>query len=142
YVKKENITSLWPLFGESAYPDDDIRKLNHTGTQPMAVELSIRSAVDFHQTTGSKRKEDRLRFLQHYWTSKVRNIDGIVLNTPADPARNCGIANVGIRKIKPAEMAKTLMEQYKIWTVAIDHPEVQGCRITPHIFTTTQELDM
>ena len=38
-------------------------------------------------------------------------------------------------------MAKTLMDKYKIFTVAIDYANVRGCRISPNIFTTTDELD-
>jgi len=141
YVKKEHISGLWPLFGDSSYADDDIRKLNHAGTQPMFTELCMRNAIDFHQGIGSKRKEERLRFLQTYWTAQVRHIPGITINTPETPARACGIANVGIDKLKPADMAKTLMDKYRIWAVAIDNANVKGCRITPHVYTTTKELD-
>jgi selenocysteine lyase/cysteine desulfurase len=38
-------------------------------------------------------------------------------------------------------MAKTLLGKYKIYTVAIDYANVQGCRITPNIYTTPKELD-
>jgi len=40
-------------------------------------------------------------------------------------------------------MANTLMEKYRIWTVAIDNANanVQGCRITPSVYNTTEELD-
>lgn len=143
YVKKDNIAGIWPLFADSSYAVDDIRKLNHTGTHPMHIELSIKHAIRFHDHIGSRRKEERLRYLQHYWTSQVRAIPGIVLNTPTDQKRCCGIANVGIAKLKPAVMAKTLLDKYHIWTVAIDNAtaNVQGCRITPHVFTTIQELD-
>ena len=141
FVKKEHVKSLWPLYADSSYADDDIRKLNHTGTQPMAVELGMMDAIEFHKSIGSKRKEERLRFLQDYWTSKVRNIPGILVNTPEDPARHCAIGNVRIAKMKPADMASTLMDKYHIWTVAIDTPAVQGVRITPHVYTTTEELD-
>jgi len=82
-----------------------------------------------------------MRYLQEYWTSRVRNLPNIVLNTPADPRRTCGIANVGIKGMKPAEMAETLLKKYRIWTVAIDGQGVQGCRITPNIYTSTRELD-
>jgi selenocysteine lyase/cysteine desulfurase len=33
------------------------------------------------------------------------------------------------------------MKKYKIFTVAIDYANVQGCRITPNLYTTTGELD-
>ncbi len=65
----------------------------------------------------------------------------IILNTPADPARACAIANVGVRGITPAQLAKTLLDKYRIWTVAISNTNVQGVRVTPHLYTTTAELD-
>ena len=71
----------------------------------------------------------------------MRGVPNIVLNTPEDPARSCGIANVGVQGIKPAVLAKTLFDKYRIWTVAIDGAGVHGARITPHLFTTTRELD-
>jgi selenocysteine lyase/cysteine desulfurase len=141
YVKKDKISQLWQLFGDMGYRDDDIRKLNHTGTHPVHTDLTISNAIDFHQKIGIQRKEARLRFLQEYWTKKVRSLPNIIVNTPADSQRACGIANVGIKGIKPADLAKTLLEKYKIWTVAIDYANVQGCRITPNIYTSTSELD-
>jgi selenocysteine lyase/cysteine desulfurase len=143
YVKKEKIKALWPVFADMSYADDDIRKLNHTGTNPVHTALTITNAIDFANKIGIERKEARLRFLQQYWTKTVRNLPNIIVNTPEENQRACGIANVGITNMKPAEMAKTLLEKYKIWTVAIDNPaaKVQGCRITPNVYTTTNELD-
>ena len=43
--------------------------------------------------------------------------------------------------MSPSDMARTLMDKYKIFTVAIDYANVRGCRISPNIFTTTDELD-
>ena len=43
--------------------------------------------------------------------------------------------------MKPADMAKTLLDKYKVYTVAIDGKGVQGCRITPNVYTSTAELD-
>ncbi len=141
YVKKDKIEPLWQLFGDRGFKDDDIRKLNHTGTHPVHTDISIENALAFHHKIGIARKEARLRFLQNYWTDKVRQIPHIVLNTPVDKTRSCAIANVGIDTIKPADLAKTLLEKHKIWTVAIDYAGVRGVRITPHIYTSLAELD-
>jgi selenocysteine lyase/cysteine desulfurase len=65
-----------------------------------------------------------------------------MINTPADKTRSCGIANVGLKNMKPAELAKRLYEQYNIYTVAIDGAGVHGCRITPNVYTTLKELDV
>ena len=32
-------------------------------------------------------------------------------------------------------------DEFKIFTVAIDYANVKGCRITPNVFTNTEELD-
>ena len=141
YVRKENIQKIWPLFAESGHKPEEISRLNHTGTIPVHTDLTITDAIDFYNTIGAKRKEDRLRYLQNYWTNKVRNIPNIILNTPEDSTRSCGIANVGIKNIKPSAMAETLLKQHKIYTVAIDDKGVHGCRITPNVYTTTDELD-
>lgn len=141
YIKKENISEIWPLFGEAAYGDDDIRKLNHTGTMPIHIENSIPFAIQFYNSIGGKRKEERLRYLQRYWSDKLRGRKGIIINTPEAPERSCGIANIGIEGMTPAKLAETLMKDHKIWTVAIDSAGVKGCRITPNVYTTTDELD-
>lgn len=141
YVKKDKIGSIWPIFGDSGYADNDIRKLNHTGTHPVHTDLTIQNAIDFHQKIGIKRKEARLRFLQNYYINQLRNIPNIVINTPTDPQRSCAIANVGVNHIKPAELAKLLLEKYKIYTVAIDYANVHGVRLTPHVFISLTELD-
>jgi selenocysteine lyase/cysteine desulfurase len=134
---------IWPLLAE---PDDNatgLARLNHTGTHPVHTDLAIGDAIDYYNTLGAERKEARLRYLQQYWTSKARALPGVIVNTPADPERACGIANVGIKGMKPADLADRLLRQYKIYTVAIDSPaaNVQGCRITPNLYTMPEELD-
>ena len=141
YVKRDRIADLWPMFGDMSFPATDIRKLNHTGTHPVHTDLAIKSAIAFHQSIGTPRMEARMRFLQQYWTTKVRNVKNIVVNTPVDPTRSAGIANVGIVGMPPADLAKTLLDRYRIWTVAIDRENVRGARITPHMYTMTRELD-
>ena len=140
YVKEGKSAGLWSLMADWAMKDD-ITHLAHTGTHPVATDLTVLDAIDFYEKIGAERKEARLRYIQNYWTSRVRGVRGIVLNTPEAQERSCGIANVGIASMKPGDMAKTLLEKYKIWTVAIDGQGVQGCRITPNVYTTPAELD-
>jgi len=141
YVRKDRIKPLWQLFGDATFPDDDIRKLNHTGTHPPAADLVIRDAIRFHEVIGSARKAARLRHLQRYWTDKLRGVGRIVVNTPQEPERSCAIANVGIDGVVPADLARTLFGKYRIFTVAIDGAGVHGVRVTPQVFTTVDELD-
>lgn len=142
YVKKDKINKIWPLLAPYELDHANIKNLNHIGTHPVATDLAVNDALDYFEMVGAERKEARLRYLQRHWSDQVRNYPGIKVNTPEDPSRSCGIANVGIEGMDPNEMAKTLMDKYKIYTVGINYAGVVGCRITPNIYTTPEELDV
>jgi selenocysteine lyase/cysteine desulfurase len=141
YINKNNIKNLWPLLGDSEKDLTKINRLNHIGTHPVHTDLTINDCIDYYEMIGAERKEARMYFLQNYWTSKVRNLPRIILNTPADSKRSCGIANIGIEGITPGDLAQRLLKEYKVFTVAIDGAEVHGCRICPNVYTTLAELD-
>ena len=145
YVRRDKIPALWPIYGDWRMTDDtDIMKLNHTGTHPVHTDLAIEDAIAFHNLIGIARKEARLRYLQNYWTSKVRQIPNVILNTPAEPQRSCAIANVGVKGVTPADLSKVLLDKYRIWTNAVDSDSagVHGVRVTPHVFILPRELDV
>jgi len=141
YVKKERMPDIWPLIVGWEKDPYKMLRISHTGTHPAHTDLTIADSIDYYNMIGAERKEARLRYLQQYWTSRVRNHPKIILNTPVDPKRSCGIANVGIEGMKPGDLAKRLLEEHKIFTVAIDGANVFGCRITPNVYTTIAELD-
>ncbi len=141
FVKKGKVSTVWPIFAEGEMDPNDILRLNHIGTHPAHTDLAIVNAINYHQKIGGARKEARLRFLQRYWTTQVRDLPRVEVNTPVESYRHCAIGNVGIAQIPPNEFAKRLLDEFKIWTVAIDSPGVRGLRITPNVYTTTSELD-
>ena len=141
YVRKEKVKKIWPLLAENDTLES-IGRLNHIGTHPVHTDLAISDSIDYYLKLGAEKKEARLRYLQQYWTTKVRGVGKIVVNTPVQPERSCAIANVGIEGMKPGLLAETLLKKYQIYTVAIDGAYVHGCRITPNVFTLTKELDV
>lgn len=141
FVKKEKIDTVWPLFAERDLEPNDMRRLNHIGTHPVHTDLAILNAIEYQNTIGLKRKEARLKYLQNYWTSRLRSVPGVIVNTPVEMSRHGGIGNVGIDKIEPADLARRLLDEYGIFTVAINRPGVRGLRISPNVYTTLEELD-
>ncbi|GAA0877045.1 hypothetical protein GCM10009119_00130 [Algoriphagus jejuensis] len=141
YVKKDKINKIQPLLAPGNLELKTILYLNQIGTHPVATDLTVLDAIDFHNRIGGKKKEERLRFLQKYWSDQVRNFPGITVNTPTDVERCCGIGNAWVEKMTPADMGKVLFEKYKIYSAPIDGAGIKGCRICPNVFTTTAELD-
>ena len=141
YVNKNKTHRIWPLLANGNTNKSDIKRLNHIGTHPVHTDLAISNSIDYIKWIGMERKENRMRFLQRYWSDQLRNIKNVVVNTPIDIQRSCGIGNVGLTNISPSKMERILFDKYNIITVAIDYANVKGCRISPNIFTTTEELD-
>lgn len=142
WIKKDKIRKIWPLLASGVTDPDNILRLNQIGTHPVYIDLTVKESIDYYNMLGAGRKEARLRYLQHYWTDKARDLPNIILNTPTDPARSCAIANVGIKGIKPGELGDILLKKYRIYSAPIDGAGVHGCRITPNVYTTTKELDV
>jgi selenocysteine lyase/cysteine desulfurase len=142
YIKKEKIKDIWATFADLDFPIGDIRRVVHTGTPAVHTEISFQNALEYLVKLGIENKQARLNYLRKYWMEKLKDTPNIVINTPFEEGRACGIGNVGLKNIKPTTLATKLFEDYKIWTVGIEGQNVYGLRITPNIYTSTQELDV
>ena len=143
YVRKNKIADLWPM--QAAWSDkcknDDIRKFEEIGTHPCPNKIAIGDALTFHQGIGSKNKEQRLIYLRDRWAKRLLKNDRIKLHTSLKPGKSCAIATVEIKGIDTSAVAKELWDKYRIFVVAINHDEFTGCRVTPHVYTTIEEID-
>jgi len=141
HIKKEHIAKIWPLYGDVAKAEDDIRKFDHNGTLPLSTHRTLADALHFHQLIGSARKQARLIYLRNYWIDQVKELEHVHINSPFEASRSSAIGNVGVEGMKPTELADYLFEKHRIFTVAINHKSVKGVRITPHLYTTLSDLD-
>jgi selenocysteine lyase/cysteine desulfurase len=141
YVKKENIAGLWPLFPNDKPQGGDIRKFETLGTRSFAPEQAISQSIGFHQAIGGKRKEERLRYLKNYWCEKLQSNSRVKLNVSLKPEYSCALGNFSIDGIDPDQVASRLMSEHQIHTVSIKWETISGVRVTPHVYTSTRDLD-
>ncbi len=142
YVRREKIRKLWPLMAAPEKMDDDVRKFEEIGTHPAANHNAIAEALTFHQTIGGARKAARLRYLRDLWADRLTRLPGVALLTGRDPEQSCGLATVSFGRRDVAAISAKLWEQYRILTVPIVRNDFQGLRITPNVYTTTDEIDI
>ncbi|MBN1222455.1 MAG: aminotransferase class V-fold PLP-dependent enzyme [Candidatus Aminicenantes bacterium] len=142
YVKKEKIKDIWPLFPAPEPLGDDIRKFEHVGTQPEALQLAVGEALAFHHGIGAKNKEARLRYLRDYWAKKVEKLPGVKILTSFEPEQSCGLGAFSVENMDLLKLTKILFDKHKIFTIAVTVPEdTSAIRVTPSIYTTLGELD-
>ncbi len=141
WIKKEKIEKIWPLTCNDKPRGTDIRKFESLGTRSFPIEQGIGEAVNFQNAIGSKRKEERIRYLKNYWAKKAKDIPKVKIHTSFKPEYSCAICGVSIDGMTPAELDGALFNTYKIHTVGIVWENISCVRVTPHVYTKLQDLD-
>ncbi len=141
WIKMDHISKMWPLLCNGDPHSSDIRKFETLGTRSFPIEQGIGEAINFHEGIGSKRKEERIRYLKNYWATKVKDIPRVKLHTSLKPQFSCAICGVSIDGMTPGELDSALFNQYKIHTVGIVWENVSCVRVTPHVYTRLADLD-
>ena len=141
YVRRPLINDLWALMAPDPSQDSNIRKFEEIGTHQAAVHNAIGEALDFHEMLGGQRKAARLRYLRSRWTDRLLNYKNIQFHTNLDSDHSCGICTVGIDGIDAPDLTTWLEEKHRIVVAGIVHPQFNGIRVSPQVYSTIEEVD-
>jgi selenocysteine lyase/cysteine desulfurase len=141
FVQRDKIGGLWPLHACDELLDGDIRKFEQLGTHPIANFLAIAEALALHETIGAKRKLARLRYLRDLFATRLGRNERVCLRTSLSPAHSIGVATLAIEGIDSKALAAHLWDAHQILVAAIVHPDVQGIRVSPHVYTRVADVE-
>jgi|SoiMethySBSTD1v2_1073268.scaffolds.fasta_scaffold41733_2 selenocysteine lyase/cysteine desulfurase len=141
YVRRDKIRALWPLMAAGPELDENIRKFEEIGTHPAANFLAIAEALTFQNGIGAERKAARLRYLRDRWATRLAAQKGVRLHTSLKEEFSCAIALVQIEGVDSVALQQHLWQKHHILVTPIKHEEFEGIRVTPHVYTTLQEID-
>jgi selenocysteine lyase/cysteine desulfurase len=143
YVRKDKQKGLWPLMAAAPEQDENIRKYEEIGTHPAANHNAISAALAFHRAIGAERKIARLRWLRDRWAKRLlAESDRVRVLTQLDSPHGGGIGFFTVEGLDMAKLNGWLLEKHRIVNTHIDHPEFNGLRITPNVYTTPDEVDV
>jgi len=137
------VNALMPVYVVPAEKKQqaDIRKFEEIGTHPLANFLAVAEALAFHELIGPARKEARQIFLRDHWAKRLQQSPRVKLHTSLKPGRSTGVALVELEGIDPVKLHEHLWAKQRIFTVAIQHAQFRGLRISPTVYTRLSELD-
>ncbi len=141
YVRRDRIEKHWAMQPAPKSMAANIRKFEEIGTHPAANHNAISEALVFQQGIGMERKAARLRYLKNRWAERLLKNPRVVLHTPLDPALSCAIGTVQIKGVPTVDVGSKLWNDHRIFTTPIVHPEFEGLRVTPNVYTTIDEID-
>ena len=142
YVRKERIPEIWSLQGSDDSLKANIRKFEQIGTHPQPIFNAVSTALTFSRVIGPERKIARLRYLRDRWANQLlAKSDRVKVLTPIGPDKSGAICLFSVDGIDPGKLGGWLYNNYRIVTTPIGHPEFNGIRITPNVYTTLDEID-
>lgn len=142
WIKKEKISKVFPLIPNDKPNSDNIRKFENLGTRPFMIEQAIGQALNFQLAIGNARKEARLRYLKNYWAKEALNsIPKFKLNTSLKSDFSGALAHFGIEGLEGGKIEGELLGKFKIHTSPVKWEKLDGVRVTPHVYTTLNDLD-
>ena len=141
YIKKDLIEKTWPIFPTDKPQSGDIKKFEALGTRAFAPEQAIGQAIDFHNAIGGKRKQERLHYLKTYWCEAITKNPRVKLHISLKPEYSCALGTFSIDGLDVGDISNKLMSDYQIHTVSIKWEKINAVRVTPHVYTTTRDLD-
>ncbi len=148
YIRKDKIGKVYPLVPATNPLDktykEKITKFQDFGTHSVAMALAVSEALAFHNGIGSKRKEERLRYLTRHWASRIEKLPNARFFTSFAPEMSCGLATFEIVGIESSALHRYLRSRMTIVQVMSSPsraPEIRGVRVTPNVYTTLEELD-
>jgi selenocysteine lyase/cysteine desulfurase len=149
FVRRDLISTFWPLQAAPATADTNIRKFEEIGTSPMAPKMAITDALAFHRAIGAERKAARLYYLTMRWAGRLQKLPRIQMFSSLKPGETWGMATVGIQGMEASKISSFLFDKYRIIVAGLAQGPMpgqqfpyQGIRVTPNISTTIDEVDL
>jgi len=140
-VRRDRIAGLRPLFGDTVYPDHDIRRLERFGNRPDSANAGLREAIRWHEALGVEHKRARLCFLQQLWTRPLRERPGFRLLTPGASGRYGALGSFAIEEGSAKELSDRLLREHGIFTAVVQVLGTSAVRVTPGLPTSAADLE-
>jgi selenocysteine lyase/cysteine desulfurase len=142
YVRQAKIADLWSLMGSVKENKANIRKYEEIGTHPQSNFNTVSTALAFSRGIGIDRKIARLRYLRDRWAIPLQaESPREHVLTPLTGDKSGAICLFNVDGLDSVKLGNWLYEKYHIVNTPIVHPEFQGIRITPNVYTMPQEID-
>ncbi|RZF23563.1 aminotransferase class V-fold PLP-dependent enzyme [Paraburkholderia sp. UYCP14C] len=143
-VNRRHLRETWPLLAPFDATPDTVDKFDHwnLGTYNSALQAGIEPAIRFHQAIGVGNIHARLRALTRYWTRRAADIDGLRIHTPLEANTLGAVSLFSVDGIDAARLERTLRQSFSVHVKYRRVGQLEGLRVSPHIYMNEADLDV
>jgi selenocysteine lyase/cysteine desulfurase len=143
YVKKDIQSRVWPRNGfvaDESARNASARRYENTGQLNIPAYVGLAAAAELQTAIGPANIEARVHQLAGQLRRGLRDIPGARLWTSDAPEFSAGLTTFSVEKFQPNEILRAL-EDEKIYARTVNSADVQGVRISTHIYNSPDEID-
>jgi isopenicillin-N epimerase len=143
YVRRERAGELWPSIVSVGWSDDlkVARKFETFGQQDDPRLVAFEAAVDFMNLIGVTRVEARVQHLASKLKHGLAEVPRVRLLTDLDPRLSGGIVKFRVDGVATRSAHDRLWRDHRIAMALTPSGELEGLRLSPHIYNTVDEID-
>lgn len=144
-------TISWGYHAQTATPQDTrdaygstprLRRLECEGTRDLCPWLAVAEAVGFHRSFGAGVASARMRTLAGRMRDRLLQLDGISPATPADSRLSSALIAFRLPpSLRRLDLTRVLRERFSIEVAVVDQGGLPLLRLSPHVFTTSTDIE-
>ncbi len=135
YVRKEVQKKIQPVFTRGNMKAYSAA----SGTRNVATIIGLGKTMDWHQTIGVEKIEDRCRSLAQYCAQKLQKLDGLKIISPTDPGLSTAIVSVLLDEASNRDIFEKMKAQNIIIKLL---PKYNALRFSMHLFNSKEDVDL
>ena len=141
YAKKESQHHLQPLIVARGHEDESIRRLENYNTRNLPELLGLGAAIDFYNSIGQKKINQRSFELKEYFRSKIEGNPKFKIKTPSSNQQSCAIQVVELVGKDVLKVRKRLLENDGIDCRPMTGFDLNALRFSFAIYITKKDID-
>ncbi|MBV9406148.1 MAG: aminotransferase class V-fold PLP-dependent enzyme [Acidobacteriaceae bacterium] len=141
YVRSERAQDVWSTLASAQWDnhEDEGYRFSQRGTGSLSMLVGMEAALDFHESLGPERVQQRVKLLGDRLREGLRSMPKVVQFSPHDPAMCAGITVYNVEGVTGARL------QDEMWAHGRMRPrsmgDVFGVRQCTHIYNSPEEVD-
>jgi selenocysteine lyase/cysteine desulfurase len=128
---QEKVKTLFTSSGFAAYSAS-------SGTRNVATIIGLALAIDFHNSIGVDKIQQRTLQLRNYCLAELKKLKGLNVISPEATSLSTGIVSFSLQTVNNADIFKQLDEQEIIVKLLTQHNAI---RISCHLFVSKEDID-
>lgn len=134
YVNKKLQDKVHPVFTASGFSVYSAS----SGTRNVATIIGLGLAIDFHNSIGTDKIQERTLQLRNYCLAELKKLKGLKIISPEARSLSTGIVSFSLNTVKNVDIFNTLKDQDIIVKLLSQH---NGIRISCHVFVSKKDID-